>query len=63
MCDKMYYLLENAKNSNSSAKVMCVKRCPVFYKPVDMKNIPKADLDRFKADDGNADPNDPVKIN
>lgn len=31
MCDKMYYLLENEKNSNSSAKVMCVKRCPVFY--------------------------------
>jgi len=63
MCDKMYYLLENDKNTNSSAKVMCVKRCPVFYTPVGMKSLPKADLDRYKGDDGNADPNDAVKLN
>lgn len=63
MCDKAFYLLENAKNSNSSAKVMCVARCPVFYSPVSFKNLDKSDLDRFKADDGNADANDEVKNN
>jgi hypothetical protein len=63
MCDKMYYLLENSKNSNSSAKVMCVKRCPVFYKAVSMKSLSASDLNRFKADDGNADPTDEVKVN
>jgi hypothetical protein len=63
MCDKRYYLLENTKNSNSSAKVMCVERCPVFYSPVSFKNLEKSDLDRFKADDGNADANDEVKNN
>jgi hypothetical protein len=63
MCDKKYYLLENAKNSNSSAKVMCVERCPTFYRAVAMKNLAKTDLDRFKADDGNADATDEVKKN
>lgn len=63
MCDKQYFLLENTKNTNSSAKVMCVSRCPVFYQAIGMKNVPKADLDKFKGDTGNEDPNDAVRVN
>jgi len=63
MCDRQYFLLENAKNSNSSAKVMCVERCPPFYSVVPFKSLPKKDLDRYKADDGNADANDAIKKN
>jgi hypothetical protein len=62
-CDRKYFLLENAKNSNSSAKVMCVERCPVFYTPVGFKDLKQADKDRYEGDDGNADPNDAVKNN
>lgn len=63
MCDKKYYLLENAKNSNSSAKVMCVERCPVFYTPVGFKSLPKSDKDRFQGDDGNYAADDAVNEN
>jgi hypothetical protein len=63
MCDRKYFLLENAKNSNSSAKVMCVERCPVFYQPVPFKNLKTSDKDRFKGDDGNANANDAIKNN
>jgi hypothetical protein len=63
MCDSKYYLLENTKNTNASAKVRCVKRCPVFYKPVGMDKVSQADKDRFKGDTGNEDPNDAVRNN
>jgi hypothetical protein len=38
MCDKKFYLLENSKGG-SSTKVMCVERCPVFYRAIGMKNV------------------------
>jgi hypothetical protein len=63
MCAPDRYLLENAKNSNSSAKFLCVKRCPVFYKTVAMKNVRPSKKTQLAGATGNEDSSDPIRAN
>jgi len=63
MCEHDRFLLENEKNTDSTAKVRCVKRCPVFYKGVPFDKVPQDKLDKFRGETGNEDPDDALLNN
>lgn len=63
MCNSTFYLMENTKNTNSSARSLCVERCPVFYTGRSFKSLDPREKSKYEAETGNDDQTDAVRNN